>query len=628
MRPDFKRSAEKNIKKLTHLTVGYGAFGLAKEYQLVMMYHNYMQQNPHTLPPVQLELHSYNEGDDDQRGPAYFLNTPNMILNFPASSVDPADRQKMDQGALTMDMMRAREAGDFCNWVEQQRAICESDEMKRQTQSCQRHYETLKCKGFDEVQISGEMSYERYKLAMLSQRNEDGTPVWDWHSYFPRAMYGEYLEDRRQRARSLVDEINAHYQKTCATQPLAKKDILNNRAVSVDEVLDANGDHSSFTVTSTESGQTYTQDVDLLTIATGHQYNELFLPHEIRAQMFETGRFADSPYHDTEVMEILDATDGDLHIGGAGASSLDVYRAAAVWEGRTGKKVNLHMITPNPYVKVWGFDIRKDDNMDGGVVLAETLVAEIEALPAEDKLQKAMDALTNVIHGQDAQDIGPQNVFVSLKEERLQKRLKAVIDVKDWPMFEKTLRAYENSKTSPSSYQAFRKFWKSGQLDFTAGRIDGANLRATAEGIEVPLSDGRKIQTKGFADCFSLANAPFYVIRDLEAVTENIRSKTLMFDTGASDNDYDADMICLYVPDPFIRDALKKNILKPDLKKGCVNPAPRLKGVVSVTGAAAGRDRGVPYSVELIKDGEFTFERACQIGAQQPNDFRGRSMTP
>ena len=145
-----------------------------------------------------------------------------------------------------------------------------------------------------------------------------------------------------------------------------------------------------------------------------------------------------------------------------------------------------------------------------------------------------------------------------------------------------------------------------GQMDFVAAYIDGANIKQNNDSsLTVPYSDPvtretKTLQAEGLSDCFSLANAPFYPLRDSDNALQCVKDKSVEIDGQT-----------LYVPDPLTLDALKKGILVPNLEERSVAAHPKYASCIAVTGAGASRARGVPYSQALINANEATFTSHC-----------------
>ncbi|MEM8833036.1 MAG: hypothetical protein AAGB32_00715 [Pseudomonadota bacterium] len=588
---------------IRHTTIGYGAFGVAKEYQLLLLYKRWMEQNPNEPAPFHLEMQSFNEGDDFNRGPAYKLSTNYLALNFPASIEDPDSPEAACSSAETMDLVRDMEAKDFCRWIDEERAKAQKD--PADFESVRAIYDDLIEQGKTEIQIAATMSYEEYKTYKLCCEETQGVQPWAWRHYFPRSMYGEYLEDRKERTKALIAEINEHYGEDVVTR-------VDTKPQTITSIMDIEPQ--------VEGGFCFTIEVEdfkngnrafctnMLTFATGHFYNEQFLSDDKRAELRKSSRFADSPYHDHEVVKMLDTTGGKMHIGGAGASMLDAIRGAEVWEGITGKKAEITIVTPQPDIIVWGHDLAKDGNYTGAERIYPAFIDTLQTTPrTPEGLEDLKKFMTQAVHSDEWQMIGPQNMFDVIRDNSHEIR-DALGENAD--AFMKFLGRYETAKTSPESYESYQRFYQNGQIDYVAAYIDGNGIQNQLGKFIIPCTDpvtkeNFDVTADGFADCFSLANAPFYRLRNFEAAPEFIQEKTLTFEVEGQPDEY------LYVPDPLTREALAKGILVPDIQGGAVAAHPDYKDCVFVTGAGASRRRGVPFSQDLIAANGATFDALC-----------------
>ncbi len=320
----------------------------------------------------------------------------------------------------------------------------------------------------------------------------------------------------------------------------------------------------------------------------------------------------------------MDKTNGEITIGGAGASMLDVIRGAEAWEGLmksrgTPAKAQITIVTPRPSVKVWGLDLRKN-NVPAleaqGKVLAGQFVHNVEALGKGKDVLEYVELLSEIVHGDDGVSVGPQNIFAALADENTRRAIVAAVDndkIADDLL--EYVDSYSRAQTSPSSYEAVRRFEQAGQLSYVAGYISGKDMTIENGQIAMPVSassesdfEGVKtMQVAGFADCFSLANAPYYPLRDKSKEPDYIQADTITLKIDGQDVD-------VYVPDSLTRGLLRDGYAKiPSLNSGVVEPAKDFEGFIAFTGSGASKKRGVPYSQAIIKAQREISEFCCEL---------------
>ncbi len=262
---------EANDDVIRKIPAGFGAFGLASVYQQILWLDAYRKANPEDAPPFRIETMPFNEGPDDGKGPAYDLGTNLNILNFPML-------YSKDDSGLTMDLIEDQERSSFLNWVlEQAKKISSVN-----AQAAKTFYEEKIDEGYTDVQISF-LWPEHHTTYMLSRTDDDKC---DWYSYMPRRLYGEYLGSRIKRAQECIAEINAHYGRLGYDDVVTLHGTQDGKVLNVLEVGYDDNDDPVLTVTvQNPDGTIKYIETDMLTVATGHQFNQRFMPNAKRAEL-------------------------------------------------------------------------------------------------------------------------------------------------------------------------------------------------------------------------------------------------------------------------------------------------------------------------------------------------------
>lgn len=390
----------------------------------------------------------------DKSWNAHAQAAPSITINLFDIAGDPYDHPDyvffLNQPVSRMSIYPDRE-NDFMKWILEQRQKITADEAREASE----HYNTLRAEGCSEEKIALHHPGTFFRHVILTA---------DADSYMPRAIFGQYMNDRLDQACAKTETLNERF-----AQRRSRARITVNRYNEYVDGFDKKGDGFVVMGKSPSGERMASIPVDRLVISSGHVMNELL--KDLRGM----AGYGDTPF---TMKEITDAVQNARHTGlpillaGTGQAALDALGALAALD-YDGKIIAVSGEVVEPWPQDHKLMRVQPPSFPYSEQLLDTLYQCVNSnVPADEAYARFSSAFQDMMHQEAVLAVGPAHLIKALYDakDQISHACNSYGETFGAKILE-LVQSHDNNSTAPGKFSMYAMFKKKGQLDLRVGRV-------------------------------------------------------------------------------------------------------------------------------------------------------------